>query len=206
MPRHAGSPGQRPPSLPAFPTQSRSVPPALSPSPNPGVHFARPFPAEGGAWYRRLASRAGTGARAGGIPNGRKTRRVRPPSRGAARKARRHYDRLCGSRTLRASGLPHPDSRRGGAFRRADRVATSRRGGCPSCAHRTFVASAGRPPTSARGLRATRRPHHPALPARGNDGGCAGSWGATRDGGREDAEAYSGGSSPPTSTVLACLS
>ena len=34
-----------------------------------------------------------------------------PPSRGAVRKARRHYDRLCVGAPLRASGLPHLESR-----------------------------------------------------------------------------------------------
>ena len=48
------------------------------------------------SWIRRRSSREVIGARAGGNPLSRAiATRVRPPSRGAVRETRRHYDRLC---------------------------------------------------------------------------------------------------------------
>ena len=87
----------------------RKHPPTLSPVPNQAVHSRRPCPAEG---RRPVPAPVVVG-------RGRRPRRrnpvtiggAGPPSRGAVRKARRHYDRLCVGAPLRASGLPHLESR-----------------------------------------------------------------------------------------------
>ena len=97
---------------------------SLLPSP-PGITFPRyprfptrlyapPVPSCRGAAsrIRRRSSRRDRRPRRRNPSSGVTLMRVRPPSRGAVRETRRHYDRLCVWRTLRASGQSRPGNLR----------------------------------------------------------------------------------------------